>query len=149
MITNTKRISLNPHFVLAILLTGILMSYTALAQDNGGRRSGRLAPSPLISCDHNQLTSWTGVVTGYHRLEKSSWLEISTDADTVEQTTLEHDDALDASAFYLLWGQPFKPADFKTIETAPGVLINGMRATAWICSDGNTPPVIDWQPGRH
>lgn len=148
MIIYPTRIIHNLRPVLATLLAGIFLSCTIQAQNSGGRRMGRLAPSALISCDHNQLTSWTGIVTGYQRLEKTSWLEISTDADTVEHTTLEHDGSSDASSFYLLWGEPFKQTDWKAIEIAPGVLISGMRATAWICSDGNTPPVIDWQPSQ-
>lgn len=147
--TNITCTFLNSRTVLVVLLTGVLIATSTLAQDGRSRAMGRIAPSPLLSCDHNQLTSWTGVTSGYHRLEKSTWLEISTDYDTVEQTTLEHDNALDASTFYLLWGKPFKQADWAAIEASHGVLINGMRATAWICSDGTTPPVIDWQPHRH
>ena len=149
MITYVTRIIHNQRLGLAILLAGIIMSNTIQAQDGSGRRVGRLAPSPLITCDRNQLTSWTGAVSGYKRLAEASWLEISTDADTIEQVTLNHGDSADASAFYLLWGEPFKPTDWKTIETATGELISGMRATAWICSDGVTPAVIDWRPRRH
>ncbi len=134
--------------VFTVLLAGMFLSCTTLARDNGGRRGGRLAPPSAISCDRNQLTSWTGEVSGYRREETFTWLQISTDEQTVEQTTVSHDDAADASARYLLWGEPFTQADWKAIETSPGKLINGMRATAWICSDGKTPPVIDWQPRR-
>lgn len=106
---------------------------------------GRLRPPPL-ACDPNHLTSWRGVVSGYRRGEHETWLQISTDYDTVESTTLEHSDAADASGFYLFNGQPFTAADWSAIESAPGVLREGMRATAWVCDDGVTPPVIDWQP---
>ena len=64
----------------------------------------------------------------------------------VEATTLSHPGAEDASAHYLFNGQPFTAADWSAIESAPGVLREGMRATAWVCDDGVTPPVIDWQP---
>jgi hypothetical protein len=106
---------------------------------------GRLRPPPL-ACDRNHLTSWRGVVSGYRRGEQETWLEISTDDDTVEATTLAHPDAADASGFYLFNGQPFTAADWDAIESAPGTLRQGMRATAWICDDGVTAPVIDWQP---
>lgn len=106
---------------------------------------GRLRPPPL-ACDRNHLTSWRGVVSGYRRGEQETWLQISTDEDTVESTTLEHPDAADASGFYLFNGQPFTADDWSAIESAPGTLREGMRATAWICDDGVTPPVIDWQP---
>ena len=105
----------------------------------------RLRPPPL-ACDRNELTSWRGVVSGYRRGDHESWLQISTDDDTVEEATLAHPDAPDASAFYRFNGQPFTAADRNAIESAPGTLRAGMRATAWICLDGVTPPVIDWQP---
>lgn len=129
-----------------VLLAGILLSCTVLAKDNGGRPHGRIAPPASISCDRNQLTSWTGKVSGYRRQEKTTWLEISTDERTFEHTTIEHAGAADALTHYLLWGEQFRQADWQVIESSPGKLINGMRATAWICSDGKTPPVIDWQP---
>lgn len=134
--------------VITVLLVGIFLSCTTLAQDTGGRRGGRIAPPAVITCDRNQLTSWTGEVTGYRRDEKASWLEISTDENTVEETTIDHDGSTDTSAHYLLWGEPFTQADWTAIESAPGQLIEGMRATAWICLDGKTSPVIDWQPHR-
>ena len=106
---------------------------------------GRLRPPPL-ACDRNDLTSWRGLVTGYRRGEHETWLQISTDADTVESTTLAHPQADDARAYYRLNGQDFGAGDFAAIESAPGTLREGVRATAWVCLDGVTPPVIDWQP---
>jgi hypothetical protein len=143
------KISCKLHPVLTAFFAVIIWSGTTLAQDPGGRRMGRIASPAVISCDRNQLTSWTGAVSGYRRQDKSTWLEISTDEQTVEQTTIEHDGAADASAHYLLRSEPFTQADWPAIETAPGKLIDGVRATAWICLDGRTPPVIDWQPQRN
>lgn len=136
------------RIVLSALLAGTLLSCASFAQDTGGRRTARLAPPAGLSCDRDHLTSWTGEVSGYRRDEKTSWLEISTDEQTVEQATIEHDGSADASAYYLLWGVPFTQADWALIETTPGQLVEGMRATAWICLDGKTPPVISWQPAR-
>lgn len=130
------------------LLAGIFLSCTTFAQDTGDRRMGRLAPPASISCDRNQLTSWTGEVSGYGRGKESSWLEISTDEDTVEHTSIEHEGSADSSTHYLLWGEPFSSSDWPAIETSPGKLVKGMRATAWICMDGKTSPVINWRPRR-
>lgn len=107
--------------------------------------TGRLRPPPL-ACDRNHLTSWRGRVTGYRREEQQTWLEISTDYDTVETLTLPHPQAGDASGFYRLNGRDFTDADWRAIESAAGTLREGMRAIAWVCDDGVTPPVIDWQP---
>ena len=110
--------------------------------------SGRLRPSPALACDRNHLTSYSGLVSGYRRDADSTWLEISTDEDTVESVTAPHDGQADASAHYQLWGARFAAGDFAQIEKSPGVLLQGMRAIAWVCDDGITAPLIDWQPKR-
>ena len=110
--------------------------------------SGRLRPSPALACDRNHLTSYAGIVTGYRRDADSTWLEISTDEDTVEPVTVPHGGQAGAAAHYRLWGAPFAAGDFVQIEKSPGVLLQGMRAIAWACDDGTTAPVIDWQPKR-
>lgn len=133
----------------ALLLGLVFLSCTTSAQDAGGRHIGRLAPPPAITCDRNQLTSWTGEVTGYRRMEDKTWLEISTDEDTVEQTTIDHAGQPDASARYLLWGETFLESNWFDIEQSPGKLIDGIRATAWICLDGATAAIVDWQPRQN
>lgn len=134
--------------IFATLISPLLLSGTALAQDDEGGHAGRLAPPVSVTCDRDQLTSWTGDVTGYRRDETSIWIEISTDENTVEETAIEHSGFADAAARYLLWGEPFGYSDWTAIEAAPGKLLDGMRATVWVCSDGRTPPVIDWRPDR-
>lgn len=142
-----------PFSVPGALMAGLLMTLlgcasSSVAQEPERRAAGRLMPPELLTCDRNQLTSWFGKVSGYRRSASETWLEISTDYDTVEQATLKHGDAADASARYLLWGEPFTAQDWSRIERAPGVLIDGMRAVVWVCEDGKTPPVVDWQPPR-
>jgi len=132
-----------------ILLSGLILSCNSPAQDDGGQRTGRLAPPPHVTCDRNHLTSWTGKVTGYRRDEQSIWIEISTDENTVEETTIEHKGFVDAPSHFLLWGEPFQRNDWTAIEATPGNLIDGMRAIVWVCSDGGTPAVIDWRPDRN
>lgn len=145
-------------FVFACLTAG-LMGCTAMAaqdklppeatvQTEASAPAGRLRPSPQLACDRNNLTSYSGVVSGYRRDKDSTWLEISTDDDTVEAVTVPHDGQASATAHYWLWGASFTAADTASIEKSPGVLIDGMRAVAWVCDDGKTPPVIDWQPKR-
>ena len=109
-------------------------------------RSGRLRPPATLACDRNHLTSYTGAVSGYRREADQTWLEISTDEDTVEAVTVEHAGQPDASAHYLLHGKAFTGNDWTAIEATKGKLVDDMRATAWVCDDGVTAPVIDWQP---
>lgn len=135
--------------LLIAMFCAVLLSCAAVAQDSGARRMSRLAPPPTITCDRNHLTSWTGVITGYRRESDRTWLEISTDENTVERTTLGHDGRADASRRYLMRGEPFKAQDWAVIEQSAGVLKKGMRATVWICEDGVTPPIVDWQPPRN
>ena len=108
-------------------------------------RDGRLRPPPL-ACDINQTTSWTGRVTGYRRDAKGLWFRIATDEDTVEEAMLAGRTQPEWAKQFLLRRTTFNAGDWSRIERKPGVLIEGMRATAWICEDGKTPPVIDWQP---
>jgi hypothetical protein len=134
--------------LLIAMFCAVFLSCAAVAQDSGARRMSRLAPPPTITCNRNQLTSWTGVITGYRRESDRTWLEISTDEKTVERTTLGHEGQANASSRYLLWNKPFLTKDWAVIEQSPGVLKNGMRATVWVCEDGKTPPIVDWQPPR-
>jgi hypothetical protein len=106
---------------------------------------GRLRPPPL-DCDRNHLTSWRGRVSGYRRDGKATWLQISTDDDTVEEATLAVPAPPVAPATYRLNGAAFTAQDWPRIETADGHSTAGLRATAWVCDDGVTPTVIDWQP---
>jgi len=149
MITCSSIFCRNLRIFPALLLSGLILSCNNPSQDTGGQQSGRLAPPHGISCDRNHQTSWTGKVTGYQRTEQSIWIEISTDAGTVEQTTIEHKGFADASSHFLLWGMPFTHPDWTAVEATPGNLIDSMRATVWVCSDGKTPAVIDWRPDRN
>lgn len=145
---NSPLHSLLPAVISAfIILTSSLMACSRLAHsEESAVRAGRIMPPAALVCDRNQLTSWTGQVTGYRRESGQTWIEIHTDEETVESLTVAHAGKADASAHYLLWAQSFTQEDWQRVEKSSGVLRPGMRATAWICSDGVTPAVIDWQP---
>ena len=136
---------MRPFFVCCLAI-GLLGCSSISAEEPAMRSAGRLRPPASLTCDLNHVTSWSGLVTGYRREDESTWLQISTDEDTVEETTITHAGQPDASAHYLLWQEPFTAKDWPKIEKEKGVLIEGMRAIAWICDDGKTAPVIDWQP---
>ena len=106
--------------------------------------TGRVMAPAAVSCDPNQLTSYFGKVTGYKRGKTGTWLRIATDYDTVEEVQVANGGAKDASAHYLYEGRAFTAKDWLRIESKPGVLRAGTRATAWVCSDGRTPPLVDW-----
>ena len=97
--------------------------------------TGRVMAPPSLACDRNQLTSYFGKVVGYKRLEAGAWLRIATDYGTIEEVTARD---------FLYRGQPFTARDWARIERKPGELRDGVRATAWVCSDGRTPPLVDW-----
>jgi hypothetical protein len=71
------------------------------------------------------------------------WLRIATDYDTVEEVTVRDPNELDPARHFLYRGQPFAASDWARIESKPGKLRPGTRATAWICGDGSTP-LVDW-----
>jgi len=110
---------------------------------------GRVAPPITLACDPNQLTSFNGEIIDYQRDENSTHIGIETDWDTVESLILEHADDSDPASYFLVFGQAFTPSDWARIETRPGVLVKGMRVIAWVCLDGETPPVIDWRPSSN
>jgi hypothetical protein len=129
-----------------LLAAALLACAPTTAQDTPPQRVGRLAPPAGVACDRNQLTSWTGVVTDYRRGVESTWIEIHTDAETIERTEIDHAGQADAAAYYLFRGEAFSADAWPKIERSPGRLVEGMRATAWICLDDQTSAVIDWQP---
>jgi hypothetical protein len=68
-----------------------------------------------------------------------------TDEATTESFTLSFPKSEDASRWFLLNSQPFKPGDWKLIERSRTRLRVNVRATVWVCDDDSTP-VIDWRP---
>ena len=71
-------------------------------------------------------------------------LEIRTDWDTTEQVVIAHE-ADGPERWFLLRAKPFGPDGWKAIESAPGQLRQGVRASAWICEGGKNP-IVDWNP---
>src|SRR5688572_6481378 len=105
------------RFVRPCLFLGLALAASACvsaadAGDSAGR-GGRIMPPSANTCDPNQLTAYFGVVSGYKRGTDSTWLKIDTDYDTVEEVTIPHAGAADASARYLLRSKPFTKADWK------------------------------------
>ena len=66
------------------------------------------------------------------------------DSGTTERVTLTHPKSADPSRWFLVNTEPFRAADWKRIEKRRGVLRAGMRANAWVCTDGKA--VVDWRP---
>ena len=108
---------------------------------------GRIRPPDSITCDHNHLTSFTGKILGYKRGPGRVSLRMRTDEATTESFTLRFRKTQDASRWFLMNGEAFKPDDWKLIERSKYRLRPKMRATVWVCDDGSTP-IIDWRPGE-
>jgi hypothetical protein len=114
-----------------------LLLALALASAGSAHAAGRVMPPAQVRCDRNQLTSYFGDVVSYKRNASRVSLRIATDYGTVED--------VDASTERFLYqGRAFTSADWQRVERKPGVLRKGTRATAWVCSDGKTPPLVDW-----
>lgn len=103
-------------------------------------------PPASVLCSRDQLTAYSGLATHYHRSADSTRISIHTDWDTDETVVLEHAGSNDPTPQFLMQGRRFDAQDWRRIETAPGILIEGVRATAWVCGDGKTKPLVDWQP---
>ena len=107
----------------------------------------RVRPPPALECSRDQLTLYGGEVKRYQRSKGLTKITIATDWGTTESVSLKHPGQADASPWFLLQGEAFKPDDWPRIETSPGRLRAGMRAAAWVCDDGRNA-TVDWQPPR-
>lgn len=112
------------------------------------QREGRLATPPALKCPRDNTTSFTGKVIAYRRTHGRVFVRVRTDEETTEQFTLRHPKAADASALFLINGQPFQKSDWKRIESRAGRLRPNMRATVWACYEGDdlAAELIDWKP---
>lgn len=117
----------------------LLIASPLFAED----KLSRLRPPNRIECTRDHLTSYTGKVVEYQRKMGQTRLSIATDWGTLEAVHLVHPGSADPSTWFLIEGKSFAQPDWKRVETAPGQLRTGIRATAWVCDDGRSP-VIDW-----
>ncbi|MBC7911754.1 MAG: hypothetical protein H7Y30_14710 [Pyrinomonadaceae bacterium] len=115
------------------------------AARESGQDAGRVRPPETVTCDRNNLTSYPGKVISYTRRAGRVTLRIRTDWDTTETVSLRHSRKSSPARWFLLRGAAFTNSDWDKIESSKGRLIQGMRASAWVCSDGRAP-IIDWQP---
>ena len=104
--------------------------------------ASRQRPPAAFNCPANNLTTYTGVVTRYTRTVGKTTLRIHTDWDTTDDVTLDHAGTDDPSPRFQMNGAPFTAADWTRIEQRTGVLRDGTRAAAWVCSDGQV--MVDW-----
>ena len=125
-------------------LLGLLLA--ALLADSAAARpaGGRIAPPARAACADGNLTSYFGKVVGYKRGANSTWLKIATDYGSVEAVTVPHGGARTAAKQFLFRGQAFTAKDWPRIESKPGVLRPGTRATAWVCEGSKQAPLVDW-----
>ena len=106
----------------------------------------RGAPPASVLCGWDQVTSFSGLVNDYNRAPGIISFTISTDWGTEERVAIEQEDN-EFEPYFLLFSRPFSKDGWQLIESEPGKLLPNVRATAWVCLDGVTPPLIDWQPG--
>ena len=128
-----------PCFVWGLALAVALAS-TGSAQARPA--AGRIMPPVQARQCQGDLTSYFGKVIGYKRGKASTWLKIATDYDTIEAVSIPHAGAKDPSRHYLYRGRAFSAKDWARIESKPGALRPGTRATAWVCNGRVT--VVDW-----
>jgi hypothetical protein len=105
----------------------------------------RVRPPEGFDCPLDWTTAYIGTVTRFVRERDRTVLEIRTDWDTTERVVVTHEGAGSPERWFLLRGKPFAPEGWKAIETTPGQLRPGTRASAWTCLDKQNP-VVDWAP---
>jgi hypothetical protein len=104
----------------------------------------RSAPPDIVTCERNNLTVYSGRVTSYSRTRARTALTVATDWDTTERVVIRHERGRKPSAQFLYAGRRFTPADWARIESAPGKLRAGVRASVWVCADKQNT-IVDWQ----
>ena len=109
--------------------------------------SQRIRPPEKITCSRDHLTSFTGKVLSIKRQKGSTRMRMRTDEETSEQFTLRHATD-DPSQYFLMWGENFTENDWKRIEAGKNQLRPNLRATVWVCDNGENP-VVDWQPAKN
>jgi hypothetical protein len=131
------------RLLLALTLAGAVLS----AQRNGRAPDdgAKARPPEDLPCSRNELTSFTGKVTSYERTPTRIRLGIRTDWDTDERLVLTLSSGENGLKGILLERKPLHESDWPVVESAPGKLKHGMRATVWVC-EGVANPVLDWQP---
>jgi hypothetical protein len=128
-------------------LAALLGAALAAAAPGLAGAAERLAAPAAAGCARDQLTVYSGAVLSYRRGPGRTELRIRTDWDTTERVRLAHPGSSDPSRWFLIERAPFGQADWARIEAAPGKLKPGMRAAAWVCSDGGAT-IVDWMPPR-
>ncbi len=137
--------------LLRLLLAACLSVSSLAAGEQDGAGQGRLRPPAGLSCDRNDMTSFTGRITAYSRTARRIFIRVRTDEQTTEQFTIWLRRGEDASKKFLLRGEAFQPRDWRKIERSRGLLKQGMRATIWACRDERDDfraEIIDWRPGE-
>jgi hypothetical protein len=119
-----------------------LSGWDPVAVHAAAQPRGRLRPPERVTCDRNQLTSYSGVVESYRPGRQATVLVIHTDAGTRETVRVAHADKSDGREHYLIDAAAWTAEAWKGIEPSPGTLVKGQRATAWVCADGRV--VVDW-----
>jgi hypothetical protein len=127
-----------------------LLAFAGLGADAAGQRTApgaaeRVRPPDGFECPLDWLTAYTGTVTRFSRERDQTVLEIRTDWDTTERVVIRHAGSDGPDRWFLLRGKPFAPDGWNAIESKPGQLRPRIRASAWICLDGQNP-VVDWNP---
>jgi hypothetical protein len=118
----------------ALLAPLLAMACTQAALARPVAPGARIAPPAQATCARDKLTAYFGKVIEYRR---GTSIKIATDYGTVEAVSLER-------ARFLYRGGAFTARDWSRIESRPGVLRAGTRATAWVCEGGTPPALVDW-----
>lgn len=143
--TYSPKIAKFSAFTLSAALALALAGPTIAQPPESLVREGRMIPPARLACPRDQLTSYTGEAIEFTREPGVTAIIIHTDWDTTETVLIKHPGTNNPSARFLVGGRPFSHDDWALIESAHGELREGLRATAWVCGDGVTPVVVDWQ----
>ena len=134
---------MTPALAAALALTIALAVNTADQRALPGAE--RVRPPEGFDCPLDWTTAYIGSVTRLTRERDRTILDLRTDWDTTERVVVSHAGSDGPERWFLLRGKPFAPDGWNAIESKPGQLRPGIRASAWVCLDRQNP-VVDWNP---
>ena len=137
-----------PFFLIPVQLSLVLALLAPVEQVESQRSHQRSMPPEILECDRNDLTSYNGALMAYTPHNDFTLIEIATEWDTIEAVRVPHSAEHKIEAAFTIHGEAFKPEHWAELGALDDNRLptKGTQLIAWVCLDGETPPIIDWRP---
>ncbi len=121
-----------------------LEASSAMDDEKDMRRSRLMVPD-FVSCERNNLTSFSGKPTKYNRENGELEITIATDFDTVETITVGYPSSTALMESFFIKGKAVDLKSWQEFEESVGILSGKISVTAWVCNLEGIAPVFVWK----